>query len=79
VRSALLRLPDGLRAVVVLRHYQGLKFREIADVLGIPEGTVKSRMAEALSQLNRLLTPMLSEDSRGDLKSNPEPKEILML
>jgi RNA polymerase sigma-70 factor (ECF subfamily) len=79
VKSALLRLPDGFRAVVVLRHYQGLKFREIADVLGIPEGTVKSRMAEALSQLNRLLTPMLSDDSRGDLKSNPEPKEILML
>ena len=36
---------------MVLRHYEDLKFREIADVLGIPEGTVKSRMAEALDQL----------------------------
>jgi RNA polymerase sigma-70 factor (ECF subfamily) len=41
--------------VVVMRHYEGLKFREIAEVLEIPEGTVKSRMAEALSQLNRIL------------------------
>jgi RNA polymerase sigma-70 factor (ECF subfamily) len=43
-----------------LRHYEGLKFREIADVLDIPEGTVKSRMAEALSQLARMLGPVLN-------------------
>lgn len=51
VREALLRLPDPLRTVVILRHYEGLKFGEIAEVLGIPEGTVKSRMFEALSRL----------------------------
>jgi RNA polymerase sigma-70 factor (ECF subfamily) len=51
VRSALLQLPEQYRAVVVLRHYEGLKFHEIAGVLGIPEGTVKSRMARALSRL----------------------------
>jgi len=51
VRKAVLCLPDDYRAVVVLRHYEGLKFREIAGVLGIPEGTVKSRMARALSRL----------------------------
>jgi RNA polymerase sigma-70 factor (ECF subfamily) len=51
VRAALQRLPEHYRAVVVLRHYEELKFREIAGVLGIPEGTVKSRMAEALDQL----------------------------
>lgn len=55
VRRALLQLAEPYRAVVVLRHYEGLKFREIGDVLEIPEGTVKSRMAEALTQLNRLL------------------------
>jgi RNA polymerase sigma-70 factor (ECF subfamily) len=41
--------------VVVLRHYEGLKFYEIADVLGIPEGTVKSRMFEALDRLAIIL------------------------
>jgi len=55
VRRALAELPGQYREVVVLRHYEGLKFREIGEVLGIPEGTVKSRMAEALGQLNRLL------------------------
>lgn len=58
VREALARLPDHYRAVVVLRHYEGLKFREIAEVLGIPEGTVKSRMAEALERLAKTLRPL---------------------
>jgi len=61
VRHALMRLPEGYRSVVVLRHYENLKFREIADVLDIPEGTVKSRMAEALTQLSRSLKPALNE------------------
>lgn len=55
VRSALQRLPEHYRAVVILRHYEGLKLREIADVLEVPEGTVKSRMAEALDRLALLL------------------------
>ncbi|MDB6124255.1 MAG: polymerase sigma factor, sigma-70 family [Pedosphaera sp.] len=59
VRAALLRLEETYRAVVVLRHYEGLKFREISEVLEIPEGTVKSRMAEALSQLNKILSHTL--------------------
>ena len=57
VRRALQRLPDHYRSVVVFRHYEGLKFSEIALVLGIPEGTVKSRMSEALSRLAVLLKP----------------------
>lgn len=61
VRQALLQLSEPHRVVVVLRHYEGLKFREIAELLDIPEGTVKSRMAEALSQLHNLLTPTLQE------------------
>jgi RNA polymerase sigma-70 factor (ECF subfamily) len=61
VSRALARLPDGLRTVVVLREYQGLKFREIAEVLEIPEGTAKWRMAEALDQLARDLKPMADD------------------
>lgn len=56
VRRALLQLPETCRTVVILRHYEGLKFGEIAEVLGIPEGTAKSRMADALTRLARLLT-----------------------
>ena len=44
-----MKISETYRSVLVLRHYEDLKFREIAEVLGIPEGTVKSRMAEGLS------------------------------
>lgn len=51
VRRALSGLPEHYRAVLVLRHYQGMKFREIAEILEVPEGTVCSRMAEGLHLL----------------------------
>jgi RNA polymerase sigma-70 factor (ECF subfamily) len=57
VRQGLMQLPEHYRTVLVLRHYENLKLREIAEVLDIPEGTVNSRMAEALAQLTRLLEP----------------------
>jgi RNA polymerase sigma-70 factor (ECF subfamily) len=51
VRAAVERLPDFLRQVLLLAYYQGLKYREIADILGIPVGTVKSRLHAALVKL----------------------------
>ncbi len=65
VRAALLELPETHRAVVVLREYQGLKLREIAEVLEIPEGTAKSRLADALSQLARRLRTVWREENPG--------------
>ena len=76
VRRALAELPALYREVVVLRHYEGLKFREIGDVLGIPEGTVKSRMAEALGQLNRLLEH-LNEDELCNRKTQTREVQVL--
>lgn len=51
VRLSVEGLPEFLRQVVVLAYYQGLKYREIADILGIPVGTVKSRLHAALVKL----------------------------
>jgi RNA polymerase sigma-70 factor (ECF subfamily) len=51
VRASVDRLPDFLRQVLLLAYYQGLKYREIADILGIPVGTVKSRLHAALVKL----------------------------
>jgi len=51
VRAAVDRLPDFLRQVVILGYYQGLKYQEVADVLDIPLGTVKSRLHAALQKL----------------------------
>lgn len=69
VRQAVLRLPDIYRAVIVLRHYEDMKLAKIAEVLDIPEGTVNSRMAEALARLSRILEPMLN--------TNPAPRNLL--
>jgi RNA polymerase sigma-70 factor (ECF subfamily) len=55
VRQAVMNLPEHYRSIVVLRHYENLKFREIAEVLDLPEGTVKTRMTEALNELGRML------------------------
>ena len=65
VRRAVAQLPEHYRSVVVLRHYEDLKFREIAEVLEVPEGTVKSRMAEALSLLNQSLKKTMSGSPQG--------------
>jgi RNA polymerase sigma-70 factor (ECF subfamily) len=52
-RRAVAQLPDHLRSVVLLVYFEGLKYREASEVLGIPEGTVKSRMHHALLELNK--------------------------
>src|SRR6185436_18375823 len=75
VRRALVELAEPYRVVVVLRHYEGLKFREIGDVLGIPEGTVKSRMSEALTQLSKRLNSLLSDEPR----TAPRSRERLLI
>lgn len=79
VRRALLRLPETYRTVLVMRHYENLKFREIGDVLEIPEGTVKSRMSEALVQLSRLLKPGIAAEERTDSPRNRSSHPCLTL
>jgi RNA polymerase sigma-70 factor (ECF subfamily) len=63
VRAGVERLPDFLKQVLLLAYYQGLKYREIADILGIPVGTVKSRLHAALVKLQEAwaTTPSLHE------------------
>lgn len=53
VRDALAELPEILRATVVLVYYQGLKYSDAADILGVPVGTVKSRLHSAILKLNQ--------------------------
>jgi RNA polymerase sigma-70 factor (ECF subfamily) len=54
VRASVDRLPDFLREVLILAYYQGLKYREIAEILDIPVGTVKSRLHAALVKLQEI-------------------------
>lgn len=51
IRASVDRLPDFLRQVVILAYYQSLKYKDIADIMKIPVGTVKSRLHTALCKL----------------------------
>jgi RNA polymerase sigma-70 factor (ECF subfamily) len=59
VRRAVRRLRPTWRAVVVLRHLQGLSTEETAAALGLPYGTVLSRLSRGLAVLRRDLQPLL--------------------
>ena len=55
VKEALETLPEHLRMTVILAYYQGLKYKDIADIMEIPVGTVKSRLHAAMSKLHEVL------------------------
>jgi RNA polymerase sigma-70 factor (ECF subfamily) len=55
LRAALADIPAEQREVLVLKEFHGLKFREIAEILGCPESTVKSRMYYGLNGLRAAL------------------------
>lgn len=55
VHEALQKLSPELREAVILRDLQDMDYKEIAQVLGIPEGTVKSRISRGRAELARLL------------------------
>ncbi|MDR2346258.1 MAG: RNA polymerase sigma factor [Planctomycetaceae bacterium] len=56
VRNAMERLPENLRQTLYLVYFQGLPYREAAEILGIPFGTIKSRLNQAINKLNSLLS-----------------------
>ena len=58
LRDALLKLPQSQRVVVFLREMEGLSTREVAEVVGISEDTVKARLSRARAHLRRELASM---------------------
>jgi RNA polymerase sigma-70 factor (ECF subfamily) len=59
VRAAVARLGEKQRAVVVLRLFQEYSTRETAEILGVPEGTVLSRLSRAMKELQGQLAPYI--------------------
>jgi RNA polymerase sigma-70 factor (ECF subfamily) len=55
LQAALARLSPELRETVILRDLEELEYREVADILGVPEGTVKSRLNRGRAELGRIL------------------------
>lgn len=66
VRAAVDRLPELLKQAVLLVYFQGLKYQDAAEILGIPVGTVKSRLHAALQKLMEEWAPPGEET--GDRK-----------
>lgn len=63
VRAAIRLLPDNQRRIVELAYFRGLTCREAANMIGIPEGTAKSRLRLALAKLESVLDRQLLESS----------------
>ena len=63
VRRGLMKLPELNRTVLALRFCEGLKLREIAEILELPETTVHSRIAVGLAQITRILKPQFKEQN----------------
>lgn len=61
VREAVALLPPAQRQALELAYFEGHTYRQVADVLGIPEGTAKSRLRLGLQRIAELLHPELSE------------------
>lgn len=55
LKKALATLPEEQRIVVIMKEYEGLKIREIAEIMDISDNTVKSRLYYALGSLKKLL------------------------
>jgi RNA polymerase sigma-70 factor, ECF subfamily len=64
VQGAVERLSDQMRNVVHLVYYQGFKYREAAEMLNIPVGTVKSRLHAAIMKLNEIWKDTHAESSQ---------------
>lgn len=65
LKHAIERLPDHYRSVLLLWAVEGLKYREIADVLEVPLGTVMSRLYRARSLLTAQLAGLAAEHGMG--------------
>ena len=70
VRQALQELPLEFREVVVLREMEGFSYKEIANVIDVPLGTVMSRLARGRKRLQELLTTRMGKEARIELSAN---------
>ncbi len=63
LQQAMEELPQEFREVIVLRELEGVTYKEIAEIAGIPMGTVMSRLARARGRLQQCLARRLGKDA----------------
>lgn len=76
VRRAIYNLPNEQRAVVMLVSVEGLSYKEAAETLEIPMGTLTSRLVRARTALARMMNEMNGSDSAADEAASPTLKEV---
>jgi len=62
MRNAIEELPPEFREILVLRHQENLSYKEIADIVQIPPGTVMSRLARARAKLKEIVANRIQEE-----------------
>src|SRR5213596_2734770 len=62
IRNAMDQLPTEFREIVILRHQEGLSYKEIGEILRIPPGTVMSRLARARGKLKEYFAAQIGKE-----------------
>jgi len=70
IKEAMEDLPVEFREILVLRHLEGLSYKEIADIAQVPPGTVMSRLARARSRLKQCLEIVFERRNSGELQGS---------
>jgi RNA polymerase sigma-70 factor (ECF subfamily) len=68
VQQALLKVPEVFRSAVILRDLEGMSYEEVAEVLSVTVGTVKSRILRGRRMLREILDPMLRDPHSGHIQ-----------
>jgi RNA polymerase sigma factor (sigma-70 family) len=71
LRQALEILPTDFREVLILRELEGMSYREISEVTGMPPGTVMSRLSRARSGLRQAIANRVEADTRPRVSRMP--------
>ena len=77
VQHALLKVPDAFRSAVILRDLEGMSYEEVAEVLSVTVGTVKSRILRGRRILREILDPLLRSHHSSPLLSARHRESIL--
>ncbi|MCG3126140.1 MAG: ECF RNA polymerase sigma factor SigW [Phycisphaerae bacterium] len=71
VRALIARMPEHLRMILILGYYQQLPYADIAEILGIPVGTVKSRLHSAVTHFGNLWRSVARDPQSADASGSP--------
>lgn len=74
ISEAVAELPEEQRVVFLMRQLKGMSFKQIGEVVGAPENTVKSRMRYALEKLRQELSDMDPREAQGDARPGGESR-----